>query len=332
MCATPCHADETNQTIGPESTLLNNLAVAEYRLRFRSPQPYRIRGYRGSAWRGVLGHALKKLVCVTREPSCSSCLLYRSCIYPYVFETPASRETAQRTGDVAPHPFVLRVGASTHEREVTEEMVGLTLIGKGNQYLAYLAHALRDAAQTGIGIERVKLELAAVEQRTRLDWPLWRAILGPEGTLNPTAASMPTAPPVPRKIRVQIHTPLRLKRLNDLVTPQLFGFDAFMLALLRRMASLAHYHSSGAGMPDIRKLADASRQIPLGGVRLAWRDWTRYSNRQGTKMQLGGLVGEFDVNLESAPELWPYLWIGQWLHAGKGTSMGLGRYEVKAIQ
>lgn len=29
--------------------------------------------YAGSAWRGAFGHALKRLVCVTREPACPPC-------------------------------------------------------------------------------------------------------------------------------------------------------------------------------------------------------------------------------------------------------------------
>jgi hypothetical protein len=44
--------------------------------------------YSGAAWRGVFGHALKQLVCVTRERNCLDCLLYRSCVYPYIFEAP----------------------------------------------------------------------------------------------------------------------------------------------------------------------------------------------------------------------------------------------------
>lgn len=40
------------------------LPLARYRLTFA-----RLPAYAGSAWRGA-GHALKRLVCVTREPAC----------------------------------------------------------------------------------------------------------------------------------------------------------------------------------------------------------------------------------------------------------------------
>jgi CRISPR/Cas system endoribonuclease Cas6 (RAMP superfamily) len=27
---------------------------------------------------------------------------------------------------------------------------------------------------------------------------------------------------------------------------------------------------------------------------------------------------------------WPYLWLGQWTHIGKGTSMGMGAYTIQS--
>jgi hypothetical protein len=71
-----------------------------------------------------------------------------------------------------------------------------------------------------------------------------------------------------------------------------------------------------------------------GGARelaLTWRDWTRYSSRQQTTMQMGGLTGRLGVDLGGHERLWPYLWLGQWTHAGKGTSMGLGRYRLATV-
>ena len=90
------------------------LPVARYRLRFTAGEPLRLPAYAGSAWRGAFGHALKRLVCVTREPRCPDCLLYRSCAYPYLFETPPDPAVALlRKYPAAPHPFLLRPPADT---------------------------------------------------------------------------------------------------------------------------------------------------------------------------------------------------------------------------
>ena len=63
------------------------LPIGHYTVCFRLRQELRFTQHAGSAWRSAFGHALKRTVCVTREPICSACLLFRSCPYPYLFET-----------------------------------------------------------------------------------------------------------------------------------------------------------------------------------------------------------------------------------------------------
>src|SRR5438874_1253202 len=84
------------------------LPVGCYRFLFEQDPQCELVGYSGSAWRGAFGHALKRLVCITRERHCPNCLLYYGCIYPYIFETPPPPNTAKmRRYNVAPHPFLL---------------------------------------------------------------------------------------------------------------------------------------------------------------------------------------------------------------------------------
>ncbi|NIR27856.1 MAG: CRISPR system precrRNA processing endoribonuclease RAMP protein Cas6 [Gammaproteobacteria bacterium] len=66
---------------------------------------------------------------------------------------------------------------------------------------------------------------------------------------------------------------------------------------------------------------------------LEWCDWSRHSTRQKARMQMGGLTGEIMVCLdgcEEASALWPFLRLGALVHAGKGATMGLGRYDLAA--
>ncbi|MEW5890010.1 MAG: hypothetical protein AB1768_13410 [Pseudomonadota bacterium] len=84
-----------------------DLAVGHYRFVFASDRVARFSDFSGSAWRGALGHTLKRTVCVTRQSQCRQCLLYRSCVYPYFYDTPphAGAERMRRY-ETAPHPFV----------------------------------------------------------------------------------------------------------------------------------------------------------------------------------------------------------------------------------
>ncbi|MHB8092928.1 MAG: hypothetical protein ACYDH8_15215 [Syntrophales bacterium] len=45
--------------------------------------------YKGSTFRGIFGHSLKKVVCALKHQECADCLLREKCVYSIVFETPA---------------------------------------------------------------------------------------------------------------------------------------------------------------------------------------------------------------------------------------------------
>ncbi len=303
------------------------LSVGRYRLIFRAETVERREGYWGSAWRGVLGHSLKRLVCVTQLKECEPCLLYRSCVYPYVFVTPPPPESKKLPGYVAaPHPFVL----IPHTPEEDGRCVlGLTLFGWGNRYLAYLIHALREAAGRGLRRRTGPMALEGVEQERAAGSGEWQPIL--EGDhLKPLRARVPQPPDPPGRIRIEFLTPLRLRLREDLVTPETFRFHSFFVSLLRRISLLTYFHTEEPLETDFRGLAARARLVELEGAALEWKDWTRYSSRQQIRMQMGGVAGAVELKLAGREEFWPYLWLGQWTHAGKGTSMGLGRYQIVA--
>jgi hypothetical protein len=45
-------------------------------------------------------------------------------------------------------------------------------------------------------------------------------------------------------------------------------------------------------------------------------------------MRMGGLLGEIALAGAGLEPFWPYLWLGQYVHTGAATSMGLGRYTI----
>lgn len=304
------------------------LTVSRYRLRFMAEEPLRLPAYAGSAWRGALGHALKQLVCVTHEARCPDCLLYRSCGYPYLFETPPDPAIALlRKYPAAPHPFLLRPPADTRRplAEGEETVLELTLFGHGHRYLPYVLHALDQAAAHGLGAQRGRLALATVEQQTETGWtPIYR----PDGPLTPKPPRIPEPPPCPKRLRLRIETPLRLAADNDHITPETFRFTHLLGSLLRRVSLLIAFHGDAPLTTDFAALARAADAVPLTAARLRWRDWSRYSSRQQKSVPMGGLVGEIELNGDGLPPFWPWLWLGQWTHAGKGAVMGLGGYQL----
>ena len=325
------------------------LPLARYRMRFREHTPpggisiaSPRAGYLGSAWRGAFGHALRKAVCVTRLPACDACVLLRSCPYPFLFEsrTPPGAKKLTRYPRT-PGPFVLDPADprfDTRDGDGTLNL-GVTLFGSANDHLPYVVHALEQAGRNGLTARRVTLDMLDVQVEPReqdaeeaAEQGDWTPIFEPGGGLSPVPARPPAPPPAPpRTVRVRLLTPLRVKRREHFVGASDFDFRALMGGLLRRISLLTYFFGETPLETDFAGLLRHAESVPVAGRALHWREWTRYSSRQNEKLRMGGLVGSFDLAGADLDRFWPLLWLGQWTHAGKGCSMGLGRYVLEAV-
>lgn len=307
-------------------------AIARYRFDLEALDELRLPAYAGSAWRGVLGHGLKRAVCVTRQPRCEGCLLAGTCVYSVIFESPAPDEGARRRFTAVPHPFVLVLDpiAPRHCPAGGTLSVGLNLLGSANTAVPYLIHGLNLAGQRGIGAGDGRFRVAAVDQELKLGEGLWETVYDADSaSFRRLPLQPPEVPPVPERIALELLTPLRMKRDGRLIGAREFRIGDLLYHLAWRLAALEAFYGQGGG-----RAYDVGRAEPEGppGLELQrdlhWREWTRYSSRQGTEMQMGGLVGRLILDGRAAEPLWPALWLGQWLHAGKATSMGLGCYRL----
>ena len=160
----------------------------------------------------------------------------------------------------------------------------------------------------------------------------WTTIFEPGGRLFPVPARHPALPPgPPRTVRIRLLTPLRIKRREHFVGVSDFDFRVLMGGLLRRISLLTYFFSETPLETDFAGLLRRAESVPIAAPALHWREWTRRSSRQNAKLQMGGVVGSFELAGAGLDPFWPYLWLGQWTHAGKGCSMGLGRYVIEPL-
>jgi hypothetical protein len=305
---------------------LPQLPLALFEFRFACEEPSGLPAYAGSAWRGALGWALKRTVCVVRHTACPDCLLYRTCVFPYVFETPPPPNAEKmRKYTAAPHPFILRIQPG---QTGTTYRLGLTLVGRSDRHLPYFVHALAEAGRQGVGSQRRPFELLEVRQVTGPEFAEWSVIFSPEQPLSLLSASAIEPPPIPEWITIQLLTPLRLKREGHLVTPARFRFSDLFMSLLRRISLLTYFHTDHPLEADFARLAQMARCVEHQQPKLRWYDWTRFSSRQDTTLEMGGLYGQILLRGNDVAEFWPYLWLGQWTHAGKGATLGMGQYHI----
>lgn len=286
--------------------------------------------FKGSTFRGVFGHALKKVVCAQRRRTCGECLLKDRCVYTLVFETPDGGTPRGRPSP--PHPFVIEPPKTreTLLKKGDAFEFALILFGFANDYLPYFIYAFETMGKSGIGRRtqghRAGFRLERLSENGRI---LYRyedqAIAAPEPLelgLEPAETALLDHP---LEVTVSLVTPLRIKHRNRL-SAQL-PFPVLARAMLRRVHTLnAHF---GNGSPDIDHAALIQQAEAVETLRsdIRWFDWKRYSNRQDQSMLMGGMIGEATYRGALAPYL-PLLRFSEKAHLGKATTFGLGEIRV----
>ena len=295
--------------------------------------------YKGSMIRGALGDALKRIVCVM-EPAqnCQNCMLRRQCAYTRIFETFIEGEPPPFLKGVqtAPRPFIIDAFDEQKVYKKDQQLIfNFTLLGTACQMHSYVIFAFYKAGEKGFTarshpfrLQRVlwhDTAFAAAEEKT----DGWKTLYeGATQTLLDT--------PVPRSpeptnelgspVTLKFLTPTRMK-FNGHYGME-FTFRQLVFKMLRRVLEIAHFYVPEAQPDwDFHDYLVAADKVQITARNLRWEDWHRYSNRQHTKMEMGGFVGEIvlggDIALFS--EL---LRVCEVVHVGKVPVLGWQWYMV----
>ncbi|MGB9698117.1 MAG: CRISPR system precrRNA processing endoribonuclease RAMP protein Cas6 [Thermodesulfobacteriota bacterium] len=311
---------------------LSHFTLSQFKFTLKVIESLSLPEYKGAVLRGGFGYAFRKVVCITKSKDCSSCLLKEKCVYSYVFETPPSSDSRlMRKYPSAPHPFVLTPPLEDDRIYEPGEIIDfeLILIGKSIDYLPYFIYTFDELGKIGLGKSRGKFFLERVEiiNKNTKGKVIYS---GKEKVLhaydkNFDFSSISSLPPTPCSIGLIFLTPTRLKYKGDLTSE--LEFHVFFRNLLRRISLLSYFHCGAELNINFCELITEAEKVQTTKKNLRWYDWERYSTRQQAKMKLGGFIGEacFLGNFEP---FWPYLALGEFIHVGKGSSFGLGKYEI----
>ena len=292
--------------------------------------PFVLPPYKGSTLRGGFGSTFRRVVCVVRDKECADCLLKGKCVYSYVFETPPPADTAiMRKYEAAPHPFVIEPPFERKRvyRPSEELLFGLVLIGKAIDYLPYFIYTFDELGKTGIGKGRGRFELRSVVSDGETVYDSTSKTLR---QVSPMALPLDAKPGRGRKkdrLTLSFLTPTRI--VYDARLTLDLEFHVLIRNLLRRLSLVQYFHGNGQPSAfDFKGLIEKAKEVKTVERDLRWYDWERYSGRQERRINMGGFVGEITFEGNFAPFM-PLVKAGEILHVGKGTTFGLGRYEVR---
>ncbi len=301
--------------------------------------------YKGDILRRALLWHLGPLWCQASGHCHGGCQQPSTCLFGRLLSLPSHGEWANSMqkliGDTPPPAYVLwdrqdrRCAFKVGETLQFE----LTLIGEMaiQQQAAFVA-ALQVACERGLGREKLKAQLVKVEviagpdvtpQTVMMDG-IWKdataepVILNYQNALTWVARQAET-----RRLKLHFLNPLKVKMRGEVMqTPD---FVAVMRAVVRRLRILSQVHGASEWPREAwGPLLDMAEQVRLEHHEIAWVETERHS-RQGV-MPLDGLIGQawYVASVDLRPLL-PALWLGQWVHIGKATVWGNGRYAVEII-
>jgi CRISPR-associated endoribonuclease Cas6 len=310
------------------------LYIHKYRVNISSNTDIYLPPYKGSALRGAFGYALKKIACPFKDRNCADCILKSNCIFAYVFETSIPKDDPNyKKYKTAPHPYIIipPITENNYFPPKTQLSFDFILIGKANEYLSYLIYAFLKMGKIGIGRKKGKFKVINVEACFKDNST--KEIYNPKQDrieLYNNKINYPDADEEfsEDEVVITLETPTRIKEKGDLLSLNI-PFKLFIERLCERAALLSFYHCD-AEETDYKDFLKGAEKIKIKENALKWYDWERYSARKG-RMKLGGLVG----NITYAGKLdkfLPLLTIGQYIHVGKATTFGLGKYRVNYVR
>jgi hypothetical protein len=291
--------------------------------------------YKGSTFRGAFGSAFKRIVCTLRQKECPSCMLKNQCIYAYIFETMPPDNTAimgMSKYEKVPHPFIIEPPAESKQsyRKGEELTFALVLIGKAVDYLPYFILTFEELGRIGLGRGRGKYALLSVatdksvvyssEDKTIHRFEP-RIVEISESFDGNDFRDLPES-----TVGIELLTPMRIMYKRSLASS--LEFHVLLRNLMRRLSLLHYFHCEQKSPAwNHNLIIDASLQVEIKKDNTCWYDWERYSSRQNTKMKMGGIVGNISYQGVTGP-FTQILRVGEIVHAGKGTSFGLGKYRI----
>jgi len=311
--------------------MLDNFRIARLIFNYLAFESGRLPEYKGSILRGGFGHIFSDIVCTKGHKECRICEDKANCAYVYLFETPAIQpeEKFARYSDV-PRPYVVDLSNEPGHTFARGDpfQFGLILIGKAIEYLPYFIFCFDELGRKGLGTEKVRFDLQGA---LAYDYSKsqWTPIYDPKSQFLRDNLPVTKADNLPYELKdtlsLEFLTPTRIKYRESYITNM--EFHVMIRNLLRRITMLMLYHCDSELNIDINGLIEQAKTIDVLKWDLRWHDWTRYSSRQKTSMELGGFIGNVTYKGDFE-KFMPFIALGEQIHIGKNTTFGLGKYII----
>ncbi|MCS6837185.1 MAG: CRISPR system precrRNA processing endoribonuclease RAMP protein Cas6 [Anaerolineae bacterium] len=290
------------------------IPITSLTVTLNSRYPLDLGGHSGASLRGALYEALA--------------VMYDSGAQPQLADMDSNPtawlmrlEAETNSGKDVPRPFAIRPPLGLPS---TETRFGMSFYGRAAQLIPLVLSAWQGVQTIGLGRNRQKVTLKAVEGfdlLTRQSYSLEAGL--PTPTRHEDYQHFATLLH-PQRLQMRFLTPTRIIHQEHLChEPQ---FRPWFQRLLERLRLLSELYAEPLWIPFADLLA-AADEVRLVRDRTHWQEGWTHNRREGMRRPMGGFVGEahYEGDLRT---LLPYVLLGQAVQVGKNTVKGSGWYEV----
>ena len=253
----------------------------------------------GSMLRGTLGYGLKDVVCINPSFQCSKCFTKQTCLFYEFYEEKNSF-----------HKFRF-----DFELNLKNLDFSIYLFDNKINDISSILMALKNMLEkNGLGKDREKFEILKVQFNDK------DIFINNQFNLDNCQPLELKDGNYSKNIKLKFITPLRIKENNNFARRDI-KLETILKSIKYRLSQLKNL--------DDRRL----NFIPTYDIQkkdILFSDFQRYSNRQDTKMNIGGLIGEIEYhNLDK--DSYNLLKIGEIIGVGKSTVFGLGKIKLEEL-
>lgn len=318
---------------------LAGLKLAKFRIDLRVESAMALPPFLGAEFRNGFRAVFKNIACPAHDTLCVDGRLSGSCAYQEIFGVSVAHGSAvAHEHEHAPHPFVFTPPLDGRSRFPAGDKISLelVLVGRAIQRLPFFTETLGALGMCGVGTHGARYSVERLES--------WDGIAYSTMTADEVSGASAGKLTIPvahifdgrdfrqdrsrhGMVELTFATPTRIVSHGQLASR--ISFSALFAPLLRRIALLRQCHcGTQSDVSSIRKMILSASSIRSVACDLRWQDWTRFGLGGQTLAQLGGVVGSVVYQGELEPFL-PVLRAGEWIHVGKVTSFGFGRYFLQ---
>ncbi|CAN5563025.1 CRISPR-associated endoribonuclease Cas6 [soil metagenome] len=317
--------------------------VARYRIVLQAQTEAVLPALIGSTLRGAFGHALKAISCCVPHKNCRICFLSDACLYTTVFEP-----TSPKLKDI-PRPFVFEPPIPPLTREISKNSTlklrvaengkisfDFILMGKTIKKLPYFIYAFELLARHGLGVSRQSFKISevfSIDANSNLQMVYapheTKILLHQNFDLGNYIQRRITELKIKNKLKINLLTPLRIRRNRDDLLEKITFTDLFKQCSLRLKFLSENYGNSLEY--DYQNLMNKTRDILTFEDKLWRHNFTRHSNRQNKKFDLDGMLGEIEFHSDNFAGVLPFIIAGEFLNIGSASSLGLGKFTVEFV-